>query len=151
MPPPRTSGGLESFARRDIEISGGMQRGRSSAESIGWSLNPRQGRCPGADAAVAHQPLWAVSKSAGGLHPMLNRPRRDLGPRSEIELAKNIADMGRDRPLAHEERTGDLPIRFPLCDQRGYLAFAPGEAAIRLPGGTEGGRRAFQRQRSEGS
>src|SRR5438105_1206590 len=41
-----------------------------------------------------------------------------LGPPGQVELAEQRADVGLDRMLAQEERSRDLPVRFPLRDQR---------------------------------
>ena len=52
----------------------------------------------------------------------LRRPAGELRARAHAELGVDMGQVGRDRPLAEEERGGDLAVRSPLGDEFGDAA-----------------------------
>src|SRR5437763_214373 len=79
----------------------------------------------------------------------LGGPGGDLGAGGTVELGEDAADVGGNRALTDEEGGRDLAVRLAAGDQGGDLALAPGEAAVGLAGGAEGGRGALRGQRGE--
>src|SRR5256885_9885555 len=60
---------------------------------------------------------------------MRGGPARNLSPRSEPELAADLFDVTLGGAFGDDQPLRDLAVRHPLGDERGDLAFAPGESA----------------------
>ena len=138
---------IERSKRTRVPLLRQLLRGRACPPLAGGALSRLAAGEIGLDEVARH----ALDATAGATRvetsERLNfarptgssvQPAGELGARADAELGVDVGQVARDRPLAEEQRGGDLPVRPALGDERGdaalgrrqpFLARAPADPA----------------------